>query len=191
MTFWCSFRRINYCSLTLKGCRVILECCIPVLVLFVCSWVSGFSECFSVSPRRRLFSFHLKTEQRLQTRAGQRSAPNRKRPLSRGRLGTATDENAIKTNSPADRGPSPVSLLITCSKAWDPPPPLICQPRLQEGHDCKTIESPQSFSCAHPLTFTEGNSRKSSGAKSTHSSQVGGAQRTRERRKRHTWRWIT
>lgn len=32
---------------------------------------------FSLGPRRRLFSIHLKSEQRLQTRPGQRSALNR------------------------------------------------------------------------------------------------------------------
>lgn len=44
---------------------------------FVCVWVSGYSERFSVSPRQRLFSIHLNTVQRLQTRLGQRSALNR------------------------------------------------------------------------------------------------------------------
>lgn len=49
----------------------------PFWPLFVCFWVSGYSESFSVSLRRRLFSIHLKTVQRVQTRLGQRSALNR------------------------------------------------------------------------------------------------------------------
>ena len=49
----------------------------PLELLFVCVWVLGYVESFSVGLRRRLSSIHLKTVQRLQTRLGQRSALNR------------------------------------------------------------------------------------------------------------------
>lgn len=90
-------------------------------------------------------------------------------PLSRGRLGTPSDENAIKTNSPADRGPSPVSLLITCSKTWDLLPSHLSA-RLEEGHDCKTIESPKVSPPLIPTLFWKGKSLKSNpqGQKDSH-----------------------
>lgn len=54
-------------SLKLGAC----SCCLSAF------GVSDYSESFSAGLRGRLFSIHLRTEQRLQTRLGQRSALNR------------------------------------------------------------------------------------------------------------------
>lgn len=79
--------------------------------------MSGYSESFSAGPEGKAVQHPLKEAAAPPDEAGPEVSSKQGRPLSPGRLGTPTDENAIKTNSPADRLASPVSLLITCSKA--------------------------------------------------------------------------
>lgn len=86
-------------------------------LLFVRFWVSGYSESFFSSPEAKAVQHPLKDGAAPPDETGAEVSTKQGWPLSLGRLGTPTDENAIKTNSPADRVPSPVSLLITCSKA--------------------------------------------------------------------------
>lgn len=90
---------------------------IPVL-LVVCLLlgVRLLREFFS-SPEAKAVQHPLKDSAAPPDETGAEVSTKQGWPLSLGRLGTPTDENAIKTNSPADRVPSPVSLLITCSKA--------------------------------------------------------------------------
>ena len=90
---------------------------IPVgAVVCLCLGV-GLRREFLSWPEAKAVQHPLKDSAAPPDETGAEVSTKQGRPLSFGRLGTATDENAIKTNSPADRVPSPVSLLITCSKA--------------------------------------------------------------------------
>lgn len=88
------------------------------MLLFVCFfWGVGLlREVFSW-PEGKAVQHPLKEVAAPPDEAGPEVSSKQGRPLSPGRLGTPTDENAIKTNSPADQLASPVSLLIACSKA--------------------------------------------------------------------------
>lgn len=108
------------------------------------------------------------------------------RPLSPGSSGTPTDENAIKTNRPAERLSSPVSLLITCSKASDPVPPHPSAPAGRGTWLQNNRKPPQSFSSAHPpFTFCTSETvwRQILWGEGTHthSSKVWNAEKTTER----------
>lgn len=85
--------------------------------MFVCFRGVGLPREFFSWPEGKAVQHPLKDGAAPPDEAGAEVSTKQGWPLCPGRLGTPTDENAIKTNSPADRVPSPVSLLITCSKA--------------------------------------------------------------------------
>lgn len=85
--------------------------------MFVCFRGVGLLREFFSWPEGKAVQHPLKDGAEPPDEAGAEVSTKQGWPLSPGRVGTPTDENAIKTNSPADQVPSPVSLLITCSKA--------------------------------------------------------------------------